>query len=203
MIAMPRRAAVLCLAAALAGLAVAGCTKDDKEPAPASSSPTPSVSAAPGTGQQTSEPTPSTSASASPSASATGVDFGDPEAVASAFVYSYVLQDWAVDGPRGYLDRIRPYSTAAYVKKLRDTSSDRCDLICQGDKKSGVKVTADDIGTVIPDEAPRSANSAWVQVSYTERTSWEGGGDGSDTGMVLVLTKSGGKWLVNGRMGSE
>ncbi|MFH8802170.1 hypothetical protein ACH4F6_21610 [Streptomyces sp. NPDC017936] len=197
MTAMPRRAAALCLAA-LAVAVLGGCTEDE-EPEAAPSSSGPSVSAAPGSGRQSASP--AGDATAGPGA--TAVDRGDPETVAAAFVDAYVRQDWTVDGPRAYLERIEPYATAAYLEKLRDTSSDRCDVTCAAAKKGGVSVSADAIETVIPDEAPRTPTEVWVQVTYVERTSWSNGGDGNDTGMNLKLVKSDGTWLVDARMGSE
>ncbi|MFG2330120.1 hypothetical protein ACGFMM_10885 [Streptomyces sp. NPDC048604] len=192
-----RTAAALCLVALAA--AVSGCTQEGK-PSPGASSATPSVSSAPGTGQPTA-PAPSPKPTTSPSASTAGLNYGDPEAVASAYVDAYVRQNWAVDAPRAYLKRIKPYATASYIAKLRGSSSDRCDLMCEADKKSGVRVSADGIGTVIPPEAPRTSRSVWVQVSYVERTSWPGGGDGSKAYTVLELVKSGSKWLVNANVG--
>ncbi|MGW0704889.1 hypothetical protein ACWD4G_02750 [Streptomyces sp. NPDC002643] len=196
MITTHRRATALCLAA-LAVAVLGGCTKDE-EPGPTPSSSTPSVSAAPGTGEPTDSP--AEDASASPSAS-TAVDYGDPEMVAAAFVHAYAEQDWAVDSPRAYLKRITPYATTAYVRKLRDSSSDRCDVTCDAAKKGGLKVSADDIGTVIPGEAPRTPTEVWVQVTYTERSSWGSGGDSTPVSVNLQLVKNGGKWLVDARTG--
>ncbi|MFD7712215.1 hypothetical protein [Streptomyces sp. NPDC059786] len=200
---VPRRTTALYLSAALAVAVLSGCTKDE-EPEAAPSSSAPSMSAAPGTGEHSASPGGTTaSPSASPSPKPTSVDSGDPEMVAAAFVHAYVAQDWKADGPRAYLDRIEPYATKAYVKKLRDSSSDRCDVTCEAAKKGGLAVSADDIATVVPPEAPHTSTAVWVQVTYVERSSWGSGGDSEDTGMNLKLVKSGGEWLVDARTGSE
>lgn len=119
--------------------------------------------------------------------------------MATAFVGAYIEQKWTDRDPRAYLLRIAPYSTTAYLNKLRDSTSDRCDLSCRGAKKGHVLVSADEIETVVPDEAPRTATKVWVQVTYTQRTSWDGGGDSAESGMNLKLVKTGEKWLVDGR----
>ncbi|MFE9098011.1 hypothetical protein [Streptomyces sp. NPDC007264] len=198
MTAVARRAAALCLAVAAAAVLTAGCTKGAGKPAAPPSSSAPPVNAAPGPGKVTA--TPAGEASASPGGER--FDYTDPEAVAAAYVQAYVRHSWQDPSPRAYLERIGPYATAAYVKRLRDSSSDRCDVTCETARKSRVEVSADEIHTVIPDEAPRSGSEVWVQVSYAERTSWSNGGESSQTGMVLKLTRSGGKWLVDGRQGT-
>ena len=192
-----RRTAAVCLSAVLAAAVTSGCTREAKKP-PVAPSSSPPMSAAPDAGGRTASPA-ADSTSASPSGQ---VDYHSPEMVAAAFVVAYVRQSWKDTDPRAYLDRIEPYSTAAYVKRLRDTTSDRCNLMCQQARKSHVVVNADNPRTVIPDEAPRTDSEVWVQVSYEERTSWSNGSDGTQAEMVLELTKTGGKWLVNGRQGS-
>ncbi|WP_055494478.1 hypothetical protein [Streptomyces sp. TP-A0356] len=195
---LARRTAALCLAVVAAAGLVGGCTKDaGKHPAAPSPS-APAMSAAPGPGRVTATP----AGDASAGSREGRVDYTDPESVAAAYVQAYVRHGWRDPAPRAYLDRIKPYATAAYVKKLRDSSSDRCDVSCEAAKKSRVEVSADNLHTVIPDEAPRSGTEVWVQVSYAERTSWSNGGESTQTGMILKLTRSGGKWLVDGRQGT-
>jgi hypothetical protein len=183
------------VAAALA----TGCTKNAhaKEPSAVRSSGA-EMSAAPGaTGSADS---PSTTATPSPSGSEK-VDYSNPENVAAAFVNAYTRHGWQDPSPLSYLDRAKPYSTARYLQELRHSTSDHCDTACQQDKKRHLVVGADDIQTVIPDEAPRTGSEVWVQVSYTERSSWDGSGDSVSAGMVLKLEKADGKWLVDGRQG--
>jgi hypothetical protein len=129
------------------------------------------------------------------------MDHGNPEMVAAAFVTAYTKQNWKVDGPLAYLDRIAPYTTTAYLAKLRGSSGDRCGVTCEAAQKKGVTVSASNVATVIPGEAPRTPTAVWVQVTYVERTTWGGGGDGSNEAMNLKVVKTGGKWLVDARTG--
>ncbi|GHE07330.1 hypothetical protein [Streptomyces alanosinicus] len=194
----PSRTAALCVAA-LAAAVLGGCSTDHHHRStPSPSGPT--VSAAPGPGGPTASPSASRKPTASPSPSATGYD--NPQSVATAYVGAFVEQKWSDSGPRAYLDRIAPYATAAFVKKLRDGTGDRCDLACRGAKKRHVTVSADNIRTVIPEEAPRTPTKVWVQVTYMEHTSWDDGGDSAASAMNLELVKDQGKWLVDARMGA-
>lgn len=191
-----RRAAGPCAALAVAALLVTGCTGSPAKSHPAPSSAAP-VSAVPGPGRGTA--TPAQEATASPSGE---LDRGNPESVAAAYVAAYVRQSWRDADPRAFLKRIEPYATAAYLRQLRDSTGDRCDVTCEAARKKKVEVSAGDIETVIPDEAPRSDGSVWVQVSYTEHTSWAGGGDSTRAGMSLKLARGGGAWLVQARQGT-
>ncbi|GGN67280.1 hypothetical protein GCM10011579_039660 [Streptomyces albiflavescens] len=194
-----RRTTALCLAAAVAAALATGCTKNAnaKEPSAVRSSGA-EVSAAPGASGRADSP----SVTATPSPSRTEkIDYTDPEMVAAAFVNAYTRHSWQDPSQLSYLDRSKPYSTARYLKELRDSTSDQCGTACRQEQKKHLVVGADDIQTVIPDEAPRTAAQVWVQVSYTEHISWAGGGDSASAGMVVVLAKADGKWLVDGRQG--
>ncbi|MFB0626820.1 hypothetical protein [Streptomyces sp. AB3(2024)] len=187
-----------CLVTAVAAALLSGCSQGAKKPQPAPASPSSRVSAAPGTGAG-GEPAGGASPVPTPGSGAS-VDFKNPEMVAKAYVYAYIKRRWKDDpGPRTYLDQIKPYTTADYLKSLQNAGGDRCDRECEQAKKSDVRVTAEELGAVTPPEAPASDTERWVQVSYTARTVWDGGGDAARDGMVLQLRLLDGKWLVAGR----
>ncbi|WP_369206831.1 hypothetical protein [Streptomyces sp. PU-14G] len=189
----PRLAHVV-LAAATA-LLLSGCSQSGPASRPSGSA---QPSASPAPGRESPLPSPSPGSSGNTEV----VDFTDPEQVAAAYVLAFVKRDYTDPDPRAYLQNVKPYTTAGYYKRLHSSTSDHCDRYCQAGRKNHLRQSADNVGTVIPPEAPRSSKKVWVQVSYEESTvsSHGGGAEPAPKGVVLRMQKSSGKWRVAEKM---
>jgi hypothetical protein len=177
-------------------LAVAGCSQQVPSDT-ARTSPEPTISGLP----HPSAPAYPDDPGPSRSPSGATVDPSDPQSVAGAFVKAFVGRRYD-DPPRAFLKKVKPFTTADYLARLRQETGDGCGTACKAYIRAKSVTTASVSGTVIPPEAPRTKSSVWVQVSYTKFTkSQVEKGNHIPYGMVLHLRKQGGGWLVSERQG--
>ena len=130
--------------------------------------------------------------------------WGDPVAVATAWLRAYRGIAWTDRSPSSWADRVRPYISRDLAAEYDQARQGTAGTSWASFVHDQCTATARDVEGIIPPEAPRAPDSVYVQVSGTVVTECATGAPSTPpeavAATVEVRRMPDGRWVVNRRV---
>jgi hypothetical protein len=130
--------------------------------------------------------------------------WGDPVAVATAWLRAYRGIAWTDRSPSSWADRVRPYVSRDLAAEYDQARQGNAGTSWASFVHDQCTATARDVEGIIPPEAPRAPDSVYVQVSGTVVTACATGAPPTPPEAVATTVEvrrmPDGRWVVNRRV---